>query len=103
LLDIKKIKDKELVSNIQKLPNLDIYKKVAFRVAHNFMHNSLIKQNGLLFLTSANKSDNPELFSSTKVKEEFKEELEKYNISIFAHPNYSIKSEQKSSDIFEFT
>jgi tRNA A37 threonylcarbamoyladenosine synthetase subunit TsaC/SUA5/YrdC len=36
--------------------NKDEYKKFAFRVAHNDVQKKLIKENGTLFLTSANYS-----------------------------------------------
>jgi len=56
----------------------------------------------LLFLTSANKAGNPELFTSIKIKKEFKTEIKNLDIKVLAHNDFSIKSRQKSSDIFEF-
>jgi L-threonylcarbamoyladenylate synthase len=102
LIDKEKITDKKLLNQIEKLPNTEIYQKIAFRVAHNFMQNKLIRLNWLLFLTSANKSWKPEIFSSLKIKEEFKNEIEKYSIKVFAHNDFCINSHQTSSDIFEF-
>jgi len=84
------------------LPNKSIYKKLAFRVTQTFMQRSLIQEHGPLFLTSANKSWEPEIFSTKDIRESFKDELRKYSIKVFAHPNYEIKSEFSSSDIFEF-
>ena len=102
LIDKNNILDKELLEQISTLPNSEIYEKIAFRVAHNFMHKKLIRLNWLLFLTSANKSDNPELFSSIKVKKEFEKEIIEYEIKVMAHTDFCINSKQKSSDIFEF-
>ncbi|MDD3645969.1 MAG: Sua5/YciO/YrdC/YwlC family protein [Candidatus Gracilibacteria bacterium] len=84
------------------IPNKQIYKKVALRIAHNFMHRSLINDFGPLFLTSANRSGECELFSTYDIKEIFKKEIEAYDIKVFAHPKYSIKSNICASDIFEF-
>jgi hypothetical protein len=66
------------------------------------MHSKLIRLNWPLFLTSANKSWNPENFSSIKVKQEFKNEIEKFWIKVFAHNDFCINSHQAASDIFEF-
>lgn len=84
------------------IPNKEIYKKAAFRVAHNFMHRSLIKDFWPLFLTSANLSNQAELFTTKDIRDTFKEEIEKYDIKVFAHPTFCIKSEIRASDIFEF-
>jgi len=102
LINKEKITDKNLLNQISKLPNSEIYKKIAFRVAHNNNHLELIKKYWLLFLTSANKSNNPEILSSIKVKEEFKKEIENFWIKIFAHNDFCINSSQTASDIFEF-
>ena len=102
LIDKEKITDKNLLNQISKLPNSKIYKKVAFRIAHNFMHSKLIRLNWLLFLTSANKSNKPEIFSSLKIKEEFKNEIKEHWIKVFAHNDFCINSNQAASDIFEF-
>ena len=102
LIDRKKIIDKNLLEIIDSLPNSDIYEKIAFRVAHNFMHKKLIRLNWPLFLTSANKSGNPEIFDTISVKREFEKELENFEIKIFAHNEFCINSLKKSSDIFEF-
>ncbi len=104
---LEKIKDKnsnlkKILETVKKLPNKEIYEKIAFRVAQTFMQRKLIRLGGFLFLTSANKSGNSEIFSSVKVKEEFEKDLEKFNIKILAHNEFCINSKQKSSDIFEF-
>jgi len=102
LINKEKILDQNLLKIIDKLDNSEIYEKIAFRVAHNFMQKKLIRLNWPLFLTSANKSDNPEIFDTITIKKEFSSEIEKYNIKIFAHNDYCINSIQKYSDIFEF-
>jgi len=102
LIDKEKITDKNLLNQILKLPNSEIYEKIAFRVAHLDIHFELVKKYWLLFLTSANKSNNPEILSSIKVKEEFKEEIENFWIKVFAHNDFCINSSQTTSDIFEF-
>jgi len=45
LINKNKILDKFLLEQIEKLPNSEIYEKIAFRVAHNFMHKKLIELN----------------------------------------------------------
>jgi tRNA A37 threonylcarbamoyladenosine synthetase subunit TsaC/SUA5/YrdC len=102
LLDKSKILDKNLLEIINNLPNSEIYEKIAFRVAHNFMHKKLIRLNWLLFLTSANISNNPEIFDTISIKKEFSKILEKENIKVIAHNDFYINSKQKYSDIFEF-
>ncbi|MDQ7009113.1 MAG: Sua5/YciO/YrdC/YwlC family protein [Candidatus Gracilibacteria bacterium] len=102
LIDKEKILDKSLLEIINNLPNSEIYSKIAFRVAHNFMHKKLIRLNGLLFLTSANISNNPELFDTISIKKEFGDIIEKEEIKVLAHGDFCINSEKKSSDIFEF-
>lgn len=102
LLDRKKIKDKKLLTQIDLLPNANKYLKIAFRVAHNYMHRKLIDNYWLLFLTSANKSWKSEIFDSKIVREEFQNEIQKLEIKVLAHPWFSISNNQKSSDIFEF-
>ncbi len=85
------------------IPNKEIYKKVAFRIAHNFMHSKLIRlNNSPLFLTSANRSWECELFSSHNIREIFESEIKENDIKVFAHPWFCIDSKQISSDIFEF-
>ncbi len=102
LIDKEKITDKNLLNQIEKLPNSEIYEKIAFRVAHNFMHRKLISKHWPLFLTSANKSNNPEILSSIKIKQELKDEIENFWIKVFAHNDFCINSQQTASDIFEF-
>ena len=102
LIDLDKIKDENLIKIIKNLPNSEIYKKLAFRVNHSFMQRRLIEDNWTLFLTSANKSSSPEIFNTKEIRKQFEKEIENYDIKVFAHKDFSIKSKQKSSDIFEF-
>ncbi len=102
LIDKQKILDKNLLKIINNLPNSKIYEKIAFRVAHTFMQKKLIRLNWPLFLTSANKSGNPEIFDTISIKKEFASEIDTHQIKIFAHNDYCINSSKKYSDIFEF-
>lgn len=102
LINKEKVIDKELLNIINNLSNSEIYEKIAFRVAHNFMQKKLIRLNWNLFLTSANISDNPEIFDTKTIKKEFSNILEKEEIKVFAHWDFFINSEKKYSDIFEF-
>jgi len=45
LINKDKILDKNLLSIINNLSNSEIYEKIAFRVAHNFMQKKLIRLN----------------------------------------------------------
>ncbi len=103
LVDKKDCKDNYLLESIDKLPNASKYEKIAFRVAHNFMHRKLIDKNWLFFLTSANKSWESEIKSRSKIAETFKKDCEDYNIKIFAHPEFKIETPYNYSHIFEFT
>jgi tRNA A37 threonylcarbamoyladenosine synthetase subunit TsaC/SUA5/YrdC len=102
LIDLDKIKDRNLLNIIKKLPNSELYKKLAFRITTSFMQRRLIEDNWILFLTSANKSNSPELFDTRQVKKQFENEIKNYEIKVCAHEEFSINSKQKSSDIFEF-
>ena len=102
LINKDKITDTNLLKIIDNLSNSTIYSKVAFRVAHNFMHKKLIRLNWPLFLTSANISNNPEIFSTVNIKKEFWDIIEKEDIKVLAHWEFCINSKQKYSDIFEF-
>ena len=102
LIDKQKILDKNLLKIIEKLPNSKGYKKIAFRVAHNFMHRKLITKNWPLFLTSANISNSSEIFDTITIKKEFWNIIEKENIKVLANSDYCINFKQKYSYIFEF-
>lgn len=83
-----------------KFPNKDIYKKIAFRVAHNKEQKKLIKKVGPIFLTSANISNEPEIFEREKLEKTFEYYIKKWMLGIIWEWNSQAKS--KSSDIFEF-
>jgi tRNA A37 threonylcarbamoyladenosine synthetase subunit TsaC/SUA5/YrdC len=51
--------------------NKDQYKQIAFRVANNSIQKKLVKKVGPIFLTSANISDNPEIYKVEDLKKEF--------------------------------
>lgn len=102
LIDRNKIFDTNLLNIINWLSNSEIYKKIAFRVSHTFMHRDLIEKNWLLFLTSANISNNPEIFDTETIKKEFWDIIEEEQIQVFAHWEFKIESKQKHSDIIEF-
>jgi len=102
-IDKDKFKDDNVLKKIENLPNKDRYKKLAFRIAHEQIHKKLIKQNWPFFLTSANKSYQPEIKSLEKVKQVFKNDIEKYNIKIFDDGIFEIKTTYIHSEIFEFT
>lgn len=81
--------------------NRDLYKKFAFRVAHNDTQKKLIKQNGPMFMTSANITGKPELYKASEVETEFAYYLEKEKIK-FVWKNTWNLPENGTSDIFEF-
>lgn len=90
----------DIISN--NIPNKEIYKKVAFRVAHDLMHTSLINDFWPLFLTSANIAWENEIFTTKDIRKIFGDKINKYDVKVFARPDFTIKSEIKASDIFEF-
>lgn len=79
--------------------NRKIYKKIAFRIAHNFIQRKLIHNNWPLFLTSANKSWDKELKTTKEILEVFSRSDW---TQIFAHKEFKIESNNNYSDIFEF-
>jgi tRNA A37 threonylcarbamoyladenosine synthetase subunit TsaC/SUA5/YrdC len=99
VINLVDITDKELLQNISKLPNIEIYNKIAFRVAHTKLQKNLIYKNGLFFLTSLNKSKEPEIINIKDISQELEEDLLKYNVQIL---DKNIVSKQKFSDIIEF-
>jgi L-threonylcarbamoyladenylate synthase len=54
-----------------KFENKEVYKKIAFRVAHNKDQKKLIKKVGPIFLTSANISNQPEIFERKDLEKKF--------------------------------
>ena len=102
LINKSKILDKNLLDIINNLDNSEIYEKIAFRVAHNFIQRRLITEKWPLFLTSANVSNNPEIFSTKEINKYFWELINNREIRLFAHKDFIINSQKKYSDIFEF-
>lgn len=82
--------------------NRDEYSQIAFRVAHNNTQSKLIKQNGPLFLTSANFSGKPEMQNAKEVRKEFEYYLDKGIVQFVWENTGVINSKYTSSDIFEF-
>jgi len=81
--------------------NRDIYVKFAFRVANNSIEKRLVKENWPMFLTSANISDNPEIYFKNEIKKDFWSYIEKWTIQ-FVWENMWNPEKNKPSDIFEF-
>jgi len=81
--------------------NRDIYKTFAFRVANNSIQDKLLKQNWPMFLTSANKSNEPEIYNKNEIKKEFSYYLDWWNIQFFGE-NMTLDKNNPPSDIFEF-
>lgn len=103
LVDKKYCKDKQLLENIEKLPNNKVYKKIAFRIAHLDIHKKLINKNWLFFLTSANKTWENEIKSIKKIQETFNKEIIDYKIKFLIYNITDITTPHSHSDIFEFT
>lgn len=78
--------------------NRDIYKKIAFRVAHNDAQKKLIKEVWPIFLTSANTSGETEIYKKDVIKEVFSYYLDKKIIQLLSGE----VGNNKASDIFEF-
>lgn len=81
--------------------NRDIYKKFAFRVANNSIQDRLIKENWPMFLTSANISNNPEIYHKNEIKNQFSYYLDWWNM-LFFWENMALDEKNPPSDMFEF-
>ncbi|MDD2907154.1 MAG: Sua5/YciO/YrdC/YwlC family protein [Candidatus Gracilibacteria bacterium] len=81
--------------------NRGVYEKIAFRVANNKTEDRIIKENGPIFLTSANISNEPEIYTSREIKEKFEYYLEK-GIIKFVGENTGKLDIVPPSEIFEF-
>lgn len=81
--------------------NRDMYEKFAFRVAHNDTQRRLLKENWPMFLTSANISKEPEMYSGREVEEAFKYYLENKKITFVWKNTWNLPA-KTTSDIFEF-
>lgn len=78
--------------------NKEVYKKIAFRVAHNEIHKKLIEEVGPIFLTSANFSWEKEIYDINEAKKQFSN----YKEIIYLWEDIILDSSIKPSDIFEF-
>lgn len=87
--------------NWEEFQNRDMYEKIAFRVAHNSFQKRLLKENWPMFLTSANISDNPEIYNPKEIHEVFEYYIEKWIIK-FVGENAGPLEKNKPSEIFEF-
>jgi len=81
--------------------NRDMYESFAFRVAHNDTQKRLLKENGPMFLTSANLSNQPEMYSGREVEEAFSYYLEKDKIKFVWKNTWNLPN-NGTSDIFSF-
>ena len=77
--------------------NSDVYNEIAFRVAHMPTHHKLIKREWPIFLTSANRSGQWEIFDIETIENMFWDD--KY-VEIRAEKN--LHNPYKHSDIFRF-
>ncbi|MDP5039204.1 MAG: Sua5/YciO/YrdC/YwlC family protein [Candidatus Gracilibacteria bacterium] len=79
--------------------NNKIYEKIAFRVANTKLQKNLLKNNGPIFLTSANFSGEKEIYSMEEAKKQF----EQYSKNIeFIGEGTWLNKNIKPSDIFQF-
>jgi len=99
LVNIEDITDSSLLQNISKLPNEEVYLKIAFRLAHTELQQNLIKENWLFFLTSLNNSWEKEIFNLKQMSEDLRQKINYYNVQIL---DKNIDSKQDFSDIVEF-
>lgn len=81
--------------------NRTVYEKIAFRVANNDIEKKLIKKFWPMFLTSANISDNDEIYNLEDIKEIFWDYLDRWVIKLEWEKNWDLK-ETAPSEIFEF-
>lgn len=77
--------------------NSNVYEQIAFRVAHTEQQKKLIKKEWPLFLTSANRSWDWEIYDIAKIEEMFEEEK---RVDIRA--SSSLDEDCSVSDIFSF-
>ncbi len=78
--------------------NKEIYKKIAFRVAHNDIQKKLIKEIWPIFLTSANFSWEKEIYDINEAKKQFSS----FSWISFLWENISLNKDTPPSDIIEF-
>lgn len=78
--------------------NKEIYKKIAFRVAHNDIQKKLIKEIWPIFLTSANFSWEKEIYDINEAKKQFSS----FSWISFLWENILLNKDIPPSDIIEF-
>lgn len=83
----------------EKLPNRDLYKKVSFRIAHNEIQKKLIEKVWPIFLTSANKSHEKEIYSFSEIEKVFEKNLDEIEI---IKDKENLSENNLPSNIFEF-
>lgn len=89
----------KMILNHFNYKNKEVYKQIAFRVAHNDIQKKLINDIWPIFLTSANFSWQKEIYNINEAKKQFKNFKEDI---IFLWDNITLK-ENPPSDIFYFT
>ena len=78
--------------------NKEQYKKIAFRVANLPEQKKLLSEVGPIFLTSANYSNSPEIYSIEELKKVFEKKLKFIKILW----TKDLNSNNQPSDLFEF-
>lgn len=78
--------------------NKEMYKKIAFRVAHNDIQKKLLSEIWPIFLTSANFSGEKEIYDITEAKKQF----QNFKNIQFLWDWIVLDNSVKPSDIFEF-
>lgn len=81
--------------------NRSVYEKIAFRVANNRYEKKLVKENGPMFLTSANITDKNEIYTVEEITQEFWEYIKKWLIKFIWKDDWDLNI-TPPSEIFEF-
>ncbi len=87
--------------NWEEFINRWVYEQIAFRVANNKTQKKVIKTHWPIFLTSANISNEKEIYSAREIKEKFEYYLEKKIITFIWENTWNLEWD-KPSEIFEF-
>lgn len=84
--------------------NYKMLKKIALRVANNDTQKEAIQEHWLLFLTSANRSWEADIFKEEELEKVFDKEIDEWVVDILKPKTWEKKSsnEKSSSDIFAF-
>ena len=85
----------------EEFPNRDIYEVFAFRVAHTDIQKKLIKQEWPIFLTSANLSNEWEIYTAKEILTQFEYQIVTDKIK-FLWDNTEQLDQVWPSDIFSF-